>query len=513
MVQQFLRILLCGCLVFAIQTTRAQTAGWLVGGQFGLTLPKSDLGERSYSHWQSQEPYYELRIGHQFAYWQLSLEGHYTVLTDQDRYSRADYFQQRKFQFNTPTYGLSAQVRYMPLPGYRLRPFVYAGVGHLWFDPEVQLDENLLPELQLPIRMDRGYPYDLHAWMIPIGVGTSVQLGERLQAEMSFQVVLTDTDYLDGVSQAGNPDDRDGYGNLLIGMAYNLQRLDRDQDGIVDREDQCPDLAGGYGFKGCPDSDADGVEDRLDDCPLVVGLPQFGGCPDYDNDGIPDPDDECPHVAGLADRAGCPPGDSDNDGLDDSQDNCPEVPGPVSRLGCPPIDTDEDGLLDEDDLCPTEYGPFLFQGCPDTDGDGIPDIEDACPERFGLFTEQGCPVVQGPRKQAELLQQQFITFAPNSSELRQFDLLESVERFLRKHPSYQVLIRGHADPQASENDQRDWATLRAKAVYAYLIDRGVAKNRLRFEGLGNKFPLSPANSDTQRTKNRRVEFQLYLAGE
>ena len=45
---------------------------------------------------------------------------------------------------------------------------------------------------------------------------------------------------------------------------------------------------------------ADGIYDKYDACPEVAGLEEFNGCPDADGDGIKDSDDACPNVAGLA---------------------------------------------------------------------------------------------------------------------------------------------------------------------------------------------------------------------
>jgi hypothetical protein len=56
------------------------------------------------------------------------------------------------------------------------------------------------------------------------------------------------------------------------------------------------------------------------------------GCPDTDKDGIADKDDKCPTVAGPKENAGCPWPDTDGDGVLDKDDKCPEVKGTVKRL-------------------------------------------------------------------------------------------------------------------------------------------------------------------------------------
>jgi outer membrane protein OmpA-like peptidoglycan-associated protein len=94
--------------------------------------------------------------------------------------------------------------------------------------------------------------------------------------------------YIDGVSVMMHPED------------------DRDHDGVPDKDDRCPDVAGLATLQGCPDRDGDGIADNVDACPDLAGPAQFNGCPDTDGDGIPDNLDRCPTVKGLASMNGCP---------------------------------------------------------------------------------------------------------------------------------------------------------------------------------------------------------------
>ena len=142
---------------------------------------------------------------------------------------------------------------------------------------------------------------------------------------------------------------------------------------------------------GGKDTDADGVYDKNDACPEIAGLVEFKGCPDSDGDGIKDSDDACPDVAGLATMNGCP--DADADGVADKDDMCPNDKGTKANKGCP--DTDGDGVVDKNDKCPTAAGPVANGGCawPDTDGDSILDKDDKCPNVAGVASEGGCPEI------------------------------------------------------------------------------------------------------------------------
>ena len=84
---------------------------------------------------------------------------------------------------------------------------------------------------------------------------------------------------------------------------------DRDNDGVLDADDLCPDIPGSVKKDGCPeglDSDGDNIPDDIDECPDTAGTIALNGCPDADNDGIADIDDVCPELAGVADKNGCP---------------------------------------------------------------------------------------------------------------------------------------------------------------------------------------------------------------
>jgi hypothetical protein len=80
--------------------------------------------------------------------------------------------------------------------------------------------------------------------------------------------------------------------------------------------------------------------------PAARVLVSIGWAPrshDRDNDGVPDDVDQCPDLAEDRDRIqdedGCPEDDADSDGILDEEDACPLVPGPSSadprRNGCP----------------------------------------------------------------------------------------------------------------------------------------------------------------------------------
>ena len=191
---------------------------------------------------------------------------------------------------------------------------------------------------------------------------------------------------------------------LAITKTIDFSRKDSDNDGVIDREDLCPntELAVAVNKRGCPvDLDQDGVINIFDNCP---GTPRgvavdYFGCPtDSDGDSIPDYVDQCPNTPkGTAvNDVGCML-DADNDGVDDNHDRCPNSLSrdKVDQFGCP-LDDDHDGVLNDQDSCPeTPRGfPVDRLGCPlDFDHDGVPNEIDNCPNSHEgeIVDEDGCP--------------------------------------------------------------------------------------------------------------------------
>ena len=67
--------------------------------------------------------------------------------------------------------------------------------------------------------------------------------------------------------------------------------------------------------------------------------------PDTDGDGLLDKDDKCPYLAGPRANEGCPYQDTDEDGVLDKDDKCPNTPGPVANEGCPEIEESVQEIL------------------------------------------------------------------------------------------------------------------------------------------------------------------------
>ncbi|WP_269685954.1 OmpA family protein [Flavobacterium lacustre] len=260
---------------------------------------------------------------------------------------------------------------------------------------------------------------------------------------------------------------------------------------------------------GGKDTDGDGIYDKEDACPEVAGLKQFNGCPDTDGDGIVDASDACPEVAGLAALNGCP--DTDGDGIADKDDACPEVAGPKSLNGCP--DTDGDGVADKDDKCPTVAGPKENAGCPwpDTDGDGVVDKDDECPTVAGPASNKGCPEVTTEALDNLKIQARAVYFNSGKSTFKTGDIparLDAMSDILKNYPNAKFSIEGHTDSDGSDAFNQKLSEARASVVKNALIERGIKESNLNAVGFGESAPVATNKTAKGKAQNRRTEVKL-----
>ena len=266
------------------------------------------------------------------------------------------------------------------------------------------------------------------------------------------------------------------------GFIFKFGGKDTDKDGIYDKEDACPEVAGLKQFNGCPDTDGDGIVDGSDAGPQVAGLAALNGCPDADGDGITDANDACPEVAGLAALKGCP--DADKDGVADKDDKCPSVAGPKENAGCPWADTDKDGVADKDDECPEVAGPASNKGCPEVTAAVLESVK---VEAKSIYFNSGKA-----------------TFKSEDVPVK----IESISSLLKQYPNAKFSIEGHTDSDGSDAFNQKLSQERADVVRNALIERGIKAANLTAVGYGESKPIASNKTAAGKAKNRRTEVVL-----
>lgn len=83
-----------------------------------------------------------------------------------------------------------------------------------------------------------------------------------------------------------------------------------------------------------------------------------------------------------------------------------------------------------------------------------------------------------------------------------FDALQELLLLTKRNPDMQLEIQGHV----CCSNNMELSVQRARMVYDFLINNGVLKSRLRYQGFSNSRPLNKERNAEERGLNRRVEI-------
>jgi outer membrane protein OmpA-like peptidoglycan-associated protein len=331
-------------------------------------------------------------------------------------------------------------------------------------------------------------------WKVYVGLGAEVPLAWRFTLRGGLRLDYLIRQYTDnaGLSDTlrtpGTPDEKVARARSLVdandlvpsafaAVTYWFGERDRDNDGIADKSDACPDEP--------EDMDAFSDED---------------GCPDLDNDsdGVADATDKCPNEAedrdAFEDEDGCPDGDNDKDGVADATDRCPAEAEDIDQF-------------QDDDGCPEA----------DNDGDGVPDGGDQCSNTppGARVDEKGCTVVSAYERQllaTGTIVLSGIKFDPGKSTVKpefaaRFD---TVAVALAAYPTLRIEIGGHTDASGSDAVNMRLSQQRAQGVLDYLKGKYPTADASRFtvRGYGESVPIASNATKEGQAANRRVEFKV-----
>lgn len=505
-----------------------------------------------------------------------------------NRFPASDPKSTRGFSFSSPVFEGTLRAEIYPLGMFRTQgrvqtedgsrlprkvmaqrrlvaPFGSVGIGAVYFNtkPDFNLNsDGLNPYVsKARINTDVEAQKGRVAVSMPMGGGLRFRISNRATFDLEAYTRLVASDYLDGVSLSGNPEQNDWFFTAMAAFHYAVSKgksqkpasisepvadtsadeertprkkdrkkrnekknpeetgettpdksakkgnADRDGDGVADTADECPDDKGLRVLKGCPDRDKDGVADLKDNCPDTPGRLNLAGCPDGDGDGVPDKDDACPQLAGTATYRGCPPLDRDKDGVADAEDLCPDMPGELKWQGC--ADNDGDGIPDHKDECPGIPGTEAGKGCPDGDGDGVADKDDACPTVPGIAAKKGCP--ESATAQGVHVPYKAVYFNSQKKDWYEtsYTTLQEVVQMMQDNPVLQLRIEGNTDNTGDGPANSLLSEQRARQCFDYLVSKGVSAKRMTYMGFADRRPVATNMTKEGRQLNRRVEIHFY----
>jgi OOP family OmpA-OmpF porin len=145
----------------------------------------------------------------------------------------------------------------------------------------------------------------------------------------------------------------------------------------------------------------------------------------------------------------------------------------------------------------------------DSDNDGVNDCDDKCPDSQPGQTigADGCPVKL-------VIDLKGVNFDFDKATLRDDSvvILDEAVAVLNKYPQLRVAVDGHTDLCGPETHNQKLSENRAKTVFQYLVDKGIATDRLVGPtGYGEANPLVATGDKFPECKNetnRRTELNV-----
>jgi outer membrane protein OmpA-like peptidoglycan-associated protein len=86
--------------------------------------------------------------------------------------------------------------------------------------------------------------------------------------------------------------------------------------------------------------------------------------------------------------------------------------------------------------------------------------------------------------------------------------LDKLVLVLNNYTDTDIELQGHTDSKGSVGYNQDLSESRASAVSSYLSGKGISHSRMVTKGFGESVPKYDNDTESGRTKNRRVEFLI-----
>jgi len=136
--------------------------------------------------------------------------------------------------------------------------------------------------------------------------------------------------------------------------------------------------------------------------------------------------------------------------------------------------------------------------------------EEFIPKNDSLYTVD---IELKPMKKGDKINLGNIKFESDKSDIlpKSISALEKLKEFMVENGNVHIEIQGHVNGESKRNKRkyRKLSERRAKAIYDSLVEAGVSKSRLSYEGFGNAKMIYPNPvNNRQAEANRRVEAEV-----
>ncbi len=255
-------------------------------------------------------------------------------------------------------------------------------------------------------------------------------------------------------------------------------------------------------------SEIDQVDTRPQEIPdidLIASLiPQ-----DTDHDGLIDLQDECPEVAGPIGSNGCPTQDFSGPDpeimvIDEAKVTQNEEVPALAVKEVPPAYQEEE----------TNEVPVEIIG-----DQGVKlGIASESNQQLDLAIDEVTPIDNpGEAKKSpcfnpshmEAIEPIYFAYGKEEVTPTAYDQLDMIADMMKSCPETKLILSGHTDSKGSQKDNLVLSIRRAFNVKYYLVNQHeISQYRISSSGLGEEAPLEGNDTSKGRERNRRVDFRL-----
>ena len=231
--------ILCLC-IYSFLSGKSQSAlipRYEIGVHGGLFIYQGDLTPHAYGAFNTIKPGLAIsatrNIDHHYAVRFQLLRG--GLKGDDSKYENPAWRQQRNFNFRTPVTELSLQavrnilsLRSNDAGIINFTPFVFGGISYSFLNIKRDWSRFNYSHFAGETSVIEGLNRDINhklpkgLFSFPIGAGVRYGINEKLSFSLEGTYRIIGKDYLDGFSQAANPDLDDHYHTLMVGVIYSF---------------------------------------------------------------------------------------------------------------------------------------------------------------------------------------------------------------------------------------------------------------------------------------------------
>lgn len=199
-----------------------------IGG--GIVVYQGDLAPTAWGVYKSPMPGFQAHLTRlfspSFALRIGATVGKFGADDVKSAYKEA-YRDYRKYNFTTAFAELSALAQWTPFAkfNWRLNPYVMGGAGVSFVKVKnnwSKIDYNAFPgeNLQQRLLVDSAQSHNFPTLVLPVGVGLKYDVNSKVAFRLEWINRITFTDYLDGFSNAANPNKNDRYSSVMLSLNF-----------------------------------------------------------------------------------------------------------------------------------------------------------------------------------------------------------------------------------------------------------------------------------------------------